>query len=153
MFKDTGILQCSFLPYSNFISALVQSSSIRGRCYMFCFLSIQSNYLSCNDSCVVRSLARKLMSLFHFSFRRHVLSLNLNGCNSLMRKLQHLFAFLAHTQVCQFSICFSLSLDLYTKTQKPTWCHGNPLEYIKYKYYSFVWEWVCLQMLRWYGWT
>ncbi|NXS96250.1 UBP38 hydrolase, partial [Jacana jacana] len=32
------------------------------------------------------------------SFRRHVLSLNLNGCNSLMRKLQHLFAFLAHTQ-------------------------------------------------------
>ncbi|XP_072477239.1 ubiquitin carboxyl-terminal hydrolase 38 isoform X4 [Notamacropus eugenii] len=31
-------------------------------------------------------------------FRRHVLSLNLNGCNSLMKKLQHLFAFLAHTQ-------------------------------------------------------
>uniref|UniRef100_G3QI18 Ubiquitin specific peptidase 38 n=1 Tax=Gorilla gorilla gorilla TaxID=9595 RepID=G3QI18_GORGO len=31
-------------------------------------------------------------------FRRQVLSLNLNGCNSLMKKLQHLFAFLAHTQ-------------------------------------------------------
>lgn len=34
-----------------------------------------------------------------FSFRRHVLSLHLNGSNILMKKLQLLFAFLAHTQV------------------------------------------------------
>lgn len=36
---------------------------------------------------------------FWFSFRRHVLSLPLNGSNTLMKKLQLLFAFLAHTQV------------------------------------------------------
>lgn len=38
-------------------------------------------------------------NLLSFSFRRNVLSLNLNGSNTLMTKLQLLFAFLAHTQV------------------------------------------------------
>lgn len=38
-------------------------------------------------------------SFSFFSFRRHVLSLHLNGSNTLMKKLQLLFAFLAHTQV------------------------------------------------------
>lgn len=39
------------------------------------------------------------VSLSFLSFRRHVLSLHLNGSNTLMKKLQLLFAFLAHTQV------------------------------------------------------
>lgn len=36
---------------------------------------------------------------FSLSFRRHVLSLHLNGSSTLMKNLQLLFAILAHTQV------------------------------------------------------
>jgi len=36
------------------------------------------------------------------------MSLHLDGSNSLMKKLQLLFAFLAHTQVCFLSVCFRM---------------------------------------------
>ncbi|XP_045654876.1 ubiquitin carboxyl-terminal hydrolase 38 isoform X1 [Ursus americanus] len=54
---------------------------------------------TCYMNSVIQALFMATECVKEFkSFRRQVLSLNLNGCNSLMKKLQHLFAFLAHTQ-------------------------------------------------------
>ncbi|NXR21064.1 UBP38 hydrolase, partial [Cinclus mexicanus] len=95
----------------------------------------KTGLINLGNTCYMNSVIQALFMAT--DFRRHVLSLNLNGCNSLMRKLQHLFAFLAHTQVCQFSICFSLSLDLYTKIEKQTRCHGSPLDYLDLFFFVF----------------
>ncbi|XP_075277151.1 ubiquitin carboxyl-terminal hydrolase 38 isoform X2 [Opisthocomus hoazin] len=56
----------------------------------------KTGLINLGNTCYMNSVIQALFMAT--DFRRHVLSLNLNGYNSLMRKLQHLFAFLAHTQ-------------------------------------------------------
>ncbi|KAM9378226.1 ubiquitin carboxyl-terminal hydrolase 38 isoform 1-T1 [Phaethornis superciliosus] len=56
----------------------------------------KTGLINLGNTCYMNSVIQALFMAT--DFRRHVLSLNLNGCNTLMRKLQHLFAFLAHTQ-------------------------------------------------------
>ncbi|KAM6346527.1 ubiquitin carboxyl-terminal hydrolase 38 isoform 2-T3 [Podargus strigoides] len=56
----------------------------------------KTGLINLGNTCYMNSVIQALFMAT--DFRRHVLSLNLSECNSLMRKLQHLFAFLAHTQ-------------------------------------------------------
>ncbi|KAG7258426.1 hypothetical protein CRUP_031796 [Coryphaenoides rupestris] len=53
------------------------------------------------------------------SFRRHVLSLHLSGTNMLMKKLQLLFAFLAHTQRAAYAP------RNFFEASRPTWFNAG----------------------------
>ncbi|XP_040002916.1 ubiquitin carboxyl-terminal hydrolase 38 [Xiphias gladius] len=56
----------------------------------------KTGLVNLGNSCYMNSIIQTLFMAT--DFRRHVLSLHLNGSNTLMKKLQLLFAFLAHTQ-------------------------------------------------------
>ncbi|KAM3623115.1 uncharacterized protein V6R79_007180 [Siganus canaliculatus] len=56
----------------------------------------KTGLVNLGNTCYMNSIIQTLFMAT--DFRRHVLSLNLNGSNMLMKKLQLLFAFLAHTQ-------------------------------------------------------
>ncbi|KAI5625147.1 ubiquitin carboxyl-terminal hydrolase 38, partial [Silurus asotus] len=56
----------------------------------------KTGLVNLGNTCYLNSIIQMLFMAT--DFRRNVLSLNLNGSNSLMKKLQLLFAFLAHTQ-------------------------------------------------------
>uniref|UniRef100_A0A3B3D2H3 Ubiquitin carboxyl-terminal hydrolase n=1 Tax=Oryzias melastigma TaxID=30732 RepID=A0A3B3D2H3_ORYME len=56
----------------------------------------KTGLINLGNTCYMNSIIQILFMAT--DFRRHVLSLQLNGSNTLMKKLQLLFAFLAHTQ-------------------------------------------------------
>ncbi|TRY57394.1 hypothetical protein DNTS_035186 [Danionella cerebrum] len=56
----------------------------------------KTGLVNLGNTCFMNSIIQILFMAT--DFRRHVMSLQLNGSNSLMKKLQVLFAFLAHTQ-------------------------------------------------------
>ncbi|XP_071360715.1 ubiquitin carboxyl-terminal hydrolase 38 isoform X2 [Trachinotus anak] len=56
----------------------------------------KTGLINLGNTCYMNSIIQTLFMAT--DFRRHVLSLHLNGSNTLMKKLQLLFAFLAHTQ-------------------------------------------------------
>lgn len=56
----------------------------------------RTGLINLGNTCYMNSIIQTLFMAT--DFRRHVLSLHLNGSNTLMKKLQLLFAFLAHTQ-------------------------------------------------------
>lgn len=56
----------------------------------------KTGLVNLGNTCYMNSIIQTLFMAT--DFRRHVLSLHLNGSNMLMKKLQLLFAFLAHTQ-------------------------------------------------------
>lgn len=56
----------------------------------------KTGLVNLGNTCYMNSIIQTLFMAT--DFRRHVLSLHLNGSNALMKKLQLLFAFLAHTQ-------------------------------------------------------
>ncbi|XP_067297486.1 ubiquitin carboxyl-terminal hydrolase 38 [Pseudorasbora parva] len=61
----------------------------------------KTGLLNLGNTCYMNSILQILFMAT--DFRRHVMSLHLNGSNSLMKKLQLLFAFLAHTQRAAYS--------------------------------------------------
>uniref|UniRef100_A0A672PGT4 Ubiquitin carboxyl-terminal hydrolase n=1 Tax=Sinocyclocheilus grahami TaxID=75366 RepID=A0A672PGT4_SINGR len=62
----------------------------------------KTGLVNLGNTCYMNSIIQILFMAT--DFRRHVMSLHLNGSNTLMKKLQLLFAFLAHTQVCLSSV-------------------------------------------------
>uniref|UniRef100_A0A3Q3IEV8 USP domain-containing protein n=1 Tax=Monopterus albus TaxID=43700 RepID=A0A3Q3IEV8_MONAL len=56
----------------------------------------KTGLVNLGNTCYMNSIIQTLFMAT--DFRRHVLSLHLNGSNTLMKRLQLLFAFLAHTQ-------------------------------------------------------
>uniref|UniRef100_A0A8C9XVX5 Ubiquitin carboxyl-terminal hydrolase n=1 Tax=Sander lucioperca TaxID=283035 RepID=A0A8C9XVX5_SANLU len=56
----------------------------------------KTGLVNLGNTCFMNSIIQTLFMAT--DFRRHVLSLHINGSNTLMKKLQLLFAFLAHTQ-------------------------------------------------------
>lgn len=61
----------------------------------------KTGLVNLGNTCYMNSIIQILFMAT--DFRRHVLSLHLNGSNILMKKLQLLFAFLAHTQRAAYS--------------------------------------------------
>ncbi|XP_073698360.1 ubiquitin carboxyl-terminal hydrolase 38 [Garra rufa] len=61
----------------------------------------KTGLVNLGNTCYMNSIIQILFMAT--DFRRHVMSLQLNGSNTLMKKLQLLFAFLAHTQRAAYS--------------------------------------------------
>ncbi|KAK5865653.1 hypothetical protein PBY51_019905 [Eleginops maclovinus] len=61
----------------------------------------KTGLVNLGNTCFMNSIIQTLFMAT--DFRRHVLSLHVNGSNTLMKKLQLLFAFLAHTQRAAFA--------------------------------------------------
>lgn len=61
----------------------------------------KTGLVNLGNTCFMNSIIQILFMAT--DFRRHVMSLHLNGSNTLMKKLQLLFAFLAHTQRAAYS--------------------------------------------------
>ncbi|KAF4118631.1 hypothetical protein G5714_000682 [Onychostoma macrolepis] len=61
----------------------------------------KTGLVNLGNTCYMNSIIQILFMAT--DFRRHVMSLHLNGSSTLMKKLQLLFAFLAHTQRAAFS--------------------------------------------------
>uniref|UniRef100_A0A8C1AWM8 Ubiquitin carboxyl-terminal hydrolase n=1 Tax=Cyprinus carpio carpio TaxID=630221 RepID=A0A8C1AWM8_CYPCA len=61
----------------------------------------KTGLVNLGNTCYMNSIIQILFMAT--DFRRHVMSLHLNGSNTLMKKLQLLFAFLAHTQRAAYS--------------------------------------------------
>ncbi|XP_051560350.1 ubiquitin carboxyl-terminal hydrolase 38-like isoform X1 [Myxocyprinus asiaticus] len=61
----------------------------------------KTGLVNLGNTCYMNSIIQMLFMAT--DFRRHVLSLPLNGSNTLMKKLQLLFAFLGHTQRAAYS--------------------------------------------------
>ncbi|XP_003197722.2 ubiquitin carboxyl-terminal hydrolase 38 isoform X1 [Danio rerio] len=73
----------------------------------------KTGLVNLGNTCYMNSILQILFMAT--DFRRHVMSLQLNGSNTLMKKLQLLFAFLAHTQRAAYSPRSFLDVS------RPTW--------------------------------
>ncbi|KAG1937785.1 ubiquitin carboxyl-terminal hydrolase 38 [Pimephales promelas] len=77
----------------------------------------KTGLVNLGNTCYMNSIIQILFMAT--DFRRHVMSLHLNGSNSLMKKLQLLFAFLAHTQRAAYSP------RSFLEVSRPPWFTGG----------------------------
>lgn len=77
----------------------------------------KTGLINLGNTCYMNSIIQTLFMAT--DFRRHVLSLNLNGSNTLMKKLQLLFAFLAHTQRAAYAP------RNFLEASRPTWFNAG----------------------------
>uniref|UniRef100_A0A671KS69 Ubiquitin carboxyl-terminal hydrolase n=1 Tax=Sinocyclocheilus anshuiensis TaxID=1608454 RepID=A0A671KS69_9TELE len=103
------LVHCMMYQYSGFPD-LYDSilESIKNRSNVWGLLKItgksetgKTGLVNLGNTCYMNSIIQILFMAT--DFRRHVMSLQLNGSNTLMKKLQLLFAFLAHTQRAAYS--------------------------------------------------
>ncbi|XP_051982958.1 ubiquitin carboxyl-terminal hydrolase 38-like [Xyrauchen texanus] len=77
----------------------------------------KTGLLNLGNTCYMNSIIQILFMAT--DFRRHVLSLPLNGSNTLMKKLQLVFAFLGHTQRAAYSP------RSFLEASRPPWFTGG----------------------------
>ncbi|KAM8843176.1 ubiquitin carboxyl-terminal hydrolase 38 isoform 2-T2 [Synchiropus picturatus] len=77
----------------------------------------KTGLVNLGNTCYMNSIIQILFMAT--DFRRHVLSLNLNGSNTLMKKLQLLFAFLAHTQRAAYAP------KSFLESSRPPWFNAG----------------------------
>ncbi|KAM7009051.1 ubiquitin carboxyl-terminal hydrolase 38 isoform 1-T2 [Tautogolabrus adspersus] len=77
----------------------------------------KTGLVNLGNTCYMNSIIQTLFMAT--DFRRHVLSLHLNGSNTLIKKLQLLFAFLAHTQRAAYAP------RNFLEASRPTWFNAG----------------------------